>query len=141
MAANLVRQLQANEQPQSTLKLSWTTLILLFLSCAASATEVLLEHACDPDAQCLDSGIPRCCQVSLEPQPNCHSRTRLRLMVKRQQQAPAEEGSPPDGPPTPELQAPAFASQESSDSANTQRCAVAHVCKFRFGFKFEYAGL
>ncbi|EIE20993.1 hypothetical protein COCSUDRAFT_48229 [Coccomyxa subellipsoidea C-169] len=87
----------------------------------ASATEVLLERACDPDAQCLDSGIPRCCQVSIEPQPNCHSRTRLRLMVKRQQQAPAEEGSPPDGPPTPELQAPAFASQESSDSANTQR--------------------
>lgn len=102
---------------------------------AASATEVLLEHACEPDAQCLDSGVPRCRQIRLDGQGvisdgQGQNRTRLRLVVKRQQrQATAAAGLPPGGPPTPELPAPLFASQDSSDSAdsNTQRCAATQI--------------
>lgn len=76
--------------------------------CAASATGVLLERVSDGDVQCLDSGVPRNCQVKLEDQNG----PRLHLIVKLQQR-------PAAGPPTPQLQAPLFASQDSSNSADS----------------------
>ncbi len=93
--------------------------------CAASATEVLLECGCEGEAQCLDSGVPRSRQVRPDPhsEPDlAHGRSRprklLRLVTKQQPLV-----SNPGGPPTPDLQAPHFASQDSSDSAdsNVQR--------------------
>ncbi|BDA45186.1 probable GATA transcription factor 9 at C-terminar half [Coccomyxa sp. Obi] len=90
----------------------------------ASATEVLLECGGDGEAQCLDSGVPRNRQIRPDPQSEpglaqgqCRPRKLPRLVTKQPQLPPSAFN--PGGPPTPDLQAPHFASQDSSDSADS----------------------
>ncbi len=92
---------------------------------AASATEVLLECGGDGEAQCLDSGVPRNRQIRKDPQSEpdmAQGQSRPRKLLRLVTKQPTSVSNP-GGPPTPDLQAPHFASQDSSDSAdsNVQR--------------------